>query len=204
MPPSLQSLLPPLTADDVEPILLGLLSGVGPVLQVGTGTGTVVPTGSPVAAYDVQVIVGTGGPPGSATIIYSLDGGLTTQGPFSVPASGTFDLSGTGVQLQLAGTFLSGDVYSFITIFPVFPVTSWASGDNGLTLVKMESAMVADLVGSAIANVAGGGFVDYASDRGAPNDWLSLLSHELYQNDRNLAGTALGKEQLTLVSTGRR
>jgi hypothetical protein len=198
---TLEGLLPPLTSDDVEALLLQTLQGIGPVQQIGQGAGQVVPAGSPLANYDIILTIGTAGAPGTATFTYSLDDGVTTNGPYTVPSNGIYLISGSGLTLNFSGVFNSQDEYIFQTIFPPFQPTDFQSGSASLTFIKAESNTEADLAGSAIANVAGGGFVDYASDQNAPNDWLTLLSQQQYNNDRADPISTQGILALTMAPT---
>ena len=156
-PVTLQGLLPPITSDQVEAILLQTLQGIGPVQQIGQGAGQLVVTGSPLSNYDTIVIIQAGGAPGTCTFAYSLDGGVTTNGPFSVPSNGQYPISGTGLTLAFSASFASGDTYLFQTVFPPFQATDFQSGSAALTFLKAESATEADLAGGAIPNVAAGG-----------------------------------------------
>lgn len=200
MPVTLQDLLAPVTADDVEAQLLAALQGIGPVQHVGSGDADVVVAGAPENNYDGLIQIAVAGAPGTVQFNYSLDDGGTFAGPYAVASSGIYVAAGTGLTFTFGGDFVAGDVYRFQTIFPPFPVTDWEPGAIGRVLVKSESQSIANLAGSALPNVAGGGFVDYASSAGVPNDWLSLLSSELYLNDRYPPQTLLGQAQLTLAS----
>jgi hypothetical protein len=198
-PVTLENLLAPITADDAKMLLLDALAGIGPVQQLGQGGGVVVVSGSPLNNYDAVVVVTTAGAPGTAAFKYSLDGGLNFAGPYAVPASGVYPAAGTGLTLNFGGTFVAGDEYLFQTVFPPFPVTDWESGGVGRTLVEAEASTLADLAGSAIPDIAAGGFVDYASSAGKPQDWLSLLSDELYNNQRYAAAVLQGLVVFTLA-----
>lgn len=198
---TLAGLLPALTADDVKQQLLSALQGIGPLQQLGQGGGTLVVDGSPLNNYDAVVAITTAGAPGAAAFKYSLDGGNTYAGPYAVPASGIYDAVGTGLTLNFAGVFVAGDSYLFQTIFPPFPVSDWESGGVGRTFVEAEAAAIADLAGNAIPDIAGGGFIDYASSAGKPNDWLSLLSTELYNNLRYPPALLQGLVQFTLAAS---
>lgn len=67
-----------------------------------------------------------------------------------------------------------------------FPVSSWANGDVGLTLVKIESLTLSDLI-KLIAAVARGGLLDLAT--GA---WLTLLARSAYSTERDPPEYATG------------
>lgn len=186
-PVTLASLLPPVTADQAKALLLETLQGIGPVEQIGNGTGTVVVSGAPVASYDIVIQVTTGGAPGSAAFKYSLDGGTTFSGPFAVPGSGTYSAAGTGLVFQFAGTFNISDDYLLQTVWPPFPVTNWESGGAARTLVEADATTLADLAGNAVPGIAAGGLTQYAT--GA---WLTLLSDQFYENDRFSPAATVG------------
>lgn len=198
--PTLQQLLQPVTADEVETTLLDALQGVGPIQQIGSGAGSITVAGAPLGNYDVILTITTAGSPGAAQFTYSLDGGTTTNGPNAVPSNGTYSLSGAGIIFQFSGVFDAGDNYLFQAVSPQFPVTSWLSGGVGVTWVKGEGQTIADFSGNAMAQIAGGGFVDYAQDQGTQTDWLSLISQQLYDNDRFGAQVLMGQVLLTLVA----
>ncbi len=197
---TLEDLLPGFTADEAKALLITALQGIGPVQQIGQGAGTLVVTGAPFGSYDAIVQIVVAGAPGTATFNYSLDDGNSFNGPFPVPGDGVYDATGTGLTLTFAGVFDSGDSYLFQTIFPPFPVTDWEPGGIGRTFLEADAAVLADLAGNSLGNIAGGGFVDYASGAGAPNDWLSLLSSQLYNNDRYPAVILAGQIQITLAA----
>lgn len=85
------------------------------VAQVGAGTGTVVPSGTPVGPHQVIVQIDSSGAAGAAAWSYSLDGAPYVSIGSEVSAS---DLGGTGIDITLtdgiSGTsFVAGDTYLF-------------------------------------------------------------------------------------------
>lgn len=74
------------------------------------------------------------------------------------------------------------------------PVTSWHVGGVARTLARLVARGVVKVT-AVIAAIATGGFNRYAS-----GEWLSLLSRELYENDRFPATFAQGQVQLSLSS----
>lgn len=199
--PTLADLLPPVTADQVKALFLSTLSGIGPVEQIGPGSGSIIVSGSPANSYDGVIVITTAGGLGVGAFKLSFDDGNTFTGPFTIPSGGVYNIGGSGLSLTFSGTFSLSTQYLFKTIFPAFPVTNWTSGGGGRTFTEAEALIIANLSGVAIGEICGGGFVDYASGSGAPNDWLSLLSAQLYQNIRNLQTPASGLVQLTLAAS---
>lgn len=195
MPTTLEELVQPVTAEEAKALVLETLQGIGPVQQIGTGSGVVVPSGSPLNNYDVEIEITTSGTPGAAAFRYTLDGGATFSSIFTIPIGGNFSTVGTGLNFSFAGNFTTGDVYLFQTVFPPFPVTDWESGSAGRTLVEADATTLADLAGNVLADIARGGFVGYAS-----GDWLTLLSAQQYLNDRYEAGATVGLVVLTLAA----
>lgn len=193
---TLADLLQPVSTEEVKALLLETLQGIGPVQQLGVGTGVVVPSGSPLSSYDVVLEISTAGTLGTGAFRYSLDGGSTFTVPFSIPAGGTHATVGTGLNFTFAGSFNQGDQYIFQTVYPPFPVTDWESGGAARTLVESNAAALADLSGVAIPEIAAGGLVNYAAD-----GWLTLLSSEEYLNDRYSAAATAGLVVLTLAAS---
>lgn len=92
------------------------------VVHGPTGTGTVVPSGTPVAtsassrgSYRVIVQIVLGGAVATATFKYSLDGGVTYN-TGTITTAATVVLTGTGITLTFSGTFTAADFYEFIAV----------------------------------------------------------------------------------------
>jgi uncharacterized phage protein gp47/JayE len=75
-----------------------------------------------------------------------------------------------------------------------FPVTSWQVGGVARTLARLVAKGTVK-VHEIVAAIARGGFNSYA-----PTDWLTLLSREVYENDRRPATFTQGQVQLGLSS----
>jgi hypothetical protein len=84
-----------------------------------------------------------------------------------------------------------------------FPVTDWAVGGVARTIVEMESDALTDYSANLIPQIAGGGYLDYATgnEAGSPGDWLALLTAQMYGLARNPATFAIGYVTLTNAST---
>lgn len=82
-----------------------------PVVQTGTGTGSVavassIPTaGITPGAWSLLVTIAS-----ATTFTYSVNGGTTTVGPLTILA--TFQVPGIGLLLTFSGSFTTGDTYS--------------------------------------------------------------------------------------------
>lgn len=98
------------------------------VSTMGTGTGVVTVTGTPLDAYSVRVEVlsnGTNLAAATATFRYSLDGGGTYSSTLALPTSGAYLLAETGLTLHFANggsgvSFKAGDVHEFTTSAPYY------------------------------------------------------------------------------------
>jgi uncharacterized phage protein gp47/JayE len=75
-----------------------------------------------------------------------------------------------------------------------FPVTAWESGDVGLTLVKVESLTLSDLI-KLIGAIARGGLLELAA--GA---WLTLLARSAYALERDPAAYAAGTARVSVAA----
>ena len=75
-----------------------------------------------------------------------------------------------------------------------FPVTSWQVGGVARTMARLVARGVVKLA-ELISLIARGGFNAYST-----GDWLTMLSREVYQNDRAPATFAQGQVQLGLSS----
>lgn len=75
-----------------------------------------------------------------------------------------------------------------------FPVTSWQVGGVARTLARLVARGVVKMH-SIVAAIATGGF-----NSTAVTDWLTLLSREVYDNERGAATFAQGQAQLGLSS----
>lgn len=100
------------------------------VSQVGSGVGTVTPSGTPVGAHQVVIRIDTTGDAGVAAWSYSLDGSPYVSVGSEITVS---DLGGTGIDVTLidgsGGTnFVEDDTYSFNT--PGSWITTQGSDDE--------------------------------------------------------------------------
>lgn len=98
----------------------------GSVSRTGTGTATLLDTStfSPVDAYQIYVQITGAGAAGAGTFKYSLDAGKTYSGNITIPLSGKYVLSGSGIVLTFAGTFTLGDIYTGTATAPGYDTTN--------------------------------------------------------------------------------
>jgi uncharacterized phage protein gp47/JayE len=173
-------------------LLLKALRGLGVPVHDGTGTATADLAGTPSDNIDVVVLVLVGGEPGDglAAVQVSANGGASFGLAVLVPADGQIDVGAGGTLTLAAGvvgpSLVKGDTYQFPITIPAFPVTSWESGDTTRTLFELDSALQAE-EDAGIARLAAAGQVP--TSRGP---WLTVLAHEVYQEDRKEALATIG------------
>ncbi|NUN13493.1 MAG: DUF2586 family protein [Myxococcales bacterium] len=117
-------------AHSVAPATLGSIGS-----QSYTGTGTLTPSVGGAGAYDafdliVRII--KAGTLNEATFEYSLNGGASFVGPFTVPSGGTFVIDNTGITLTFSGTFAAGNQLTATTTAPEMNVGGAAAGIDAL------------------------------------------------------------------------
>lgn len=197
---TLAQLTDPGTLDQARQLFLNSLAGLGFVTKTGgTGSGALTVSGSPSGSFQVQVNIVSAGELGTAMFTYSLDGGVTINGPFTVPGSGIYTLGSTGTSLNFftgaqPPSFNNGDAWVFNLAFPTFPVTSWNSGGVARTLVEADAQATWDLL-NAIETITEGGFLFTAS-----GSWLDLVAQNMYGLTRNPAVSTQGLVNLTAAS----
>lgn len=104
---------------------------VGEVTDTKTGQGDMTAAGTPLDAYEVQVVIVDGGAKNQATFKYSLDGGDNFSSKITVPTALTYEMPGTGITLTFseyvttpADSFKAGDLYQFNATAPTASVNS--------------------------------------------------------------------------------
>ncbi len=110
------------------PVTATTAGTIGEVTRVGDGGGSMTATGSPTNAFSVIVKITAQGGLNTAAFIVSIDGGFSYSDEITVPMTGSYELSGTGMTLkfveatqadQKPSSFLVNDTYSFQTAAPV-------------------------------------------------------------------------------------
>jgi len=95
----------------------------GTVTIGGGGINTVTQASDPIDNYDVVVKVAKGGALGVAILRVSLDGEKSTLPDMLIPSGGKVVVSGTGLVLTCANTFVVDETYSFLAAPPGFSTT---------------------------------------------------------------------------------
>jgi hypothetical protein len=159
-------------------------AGAVSVSRVGTSTGTITVTGSPVNSYKVRVRISTTGTLGTARFQYALDGYSNTEAygwssPILVPAGGTYTLLNTGITTitNLVLTFVpgagavffeAGDIHRFDCVAPHYTTgdldAAFAVLRAKLGTLKARRIMFAGQAASATAAItiasAAAGYLD--------------------------------------------
>lgn len=122
---------------------------VGVVESTKTGTGNMTAAGSPLNAFDVSVRIEDPGARGTATFRLSLDGDRTWGAKQTVPATGTYEIPGTGITLTFTddsvnppNSFLAGDTYRFSTTAPEASAASVGAAVDALLAANLEYEFV--------------------------------------------------------------
>lgn len=91
-------------------------NSLGRVTHTGSGAGTVTPGGAPLGVYDVRIQVVTSGNPGTATVRYTFDAGVTYTSPVTAPSGTALVLGVSGLTALFEGALVAGDLYSFVGV----------------------------------------------------------------------------------------
>lgn len=106
----------------------------------GSGTGTITVAGAAYDAYEAVVTITTSGDLGAAQFTYSLDGGLTTTAPITVPSGGSYVVPRTNLTL----TFVKGGGPVYYEAGDVHTFTCTMPGVNATDLGTAMTALLAD------------------------------------------------------------
>ncbi len=107
------------------PVKADVAGAVSDVTYTGTGTGTLLVSGSPNNAFDVVIEIMESGNQNEGSFRYSIDGGNRFSEEQTIPLDGEFVLAGTGLSIHFADaeeegsqSFVEGDVYACHTDAP--------------------------------------------------------------------------------------
>jgi hypothetical protein len=115
-------------------------------IHTGSGPASITFTGTATSAFNIIFLVTTSGALGTSTYSYSLDGGNTYTSAGVTTGSG-FSYQGMSVSFP-AGTYVSGDTYSFSTGW----ITTFGSDtESSLTLATADQNQWAQLAPSSPA-----------------------------------------------------
>jgi hypothetical protein len=111
------------------------------VAKTGTGTGTMTIEGNPTNSFDIIVKITAKGAKNAAAFISSINGGYSYTDELTVPVSGEYELTGTGIKLKFAdavtepqNSFLVGDTYNTKTTAPTM-----SNGDVLAAIDKLKT-----------------------------------------------------------------
>lgn len=106
------------------PIKADIKGEIGEITKSGTSSGTFNVEGNPYNAFDVVVKITETGDTNEGSFQYSVDGGNNFSDELTIPLSGLYEITETGLILKFEDvesdekSFLEDDVYSFSTTAP--------------------------------------------------------------------------------------
>lgn len=110
------------------PVAASSAGTVGEMKKEGKGIGSLTAKGSPTNAFSVIAEITAQGGLNTAAFRVSIDGGYSFADELTVPVTGTYEITGTGLTIQFeeasgedqkTGSFLVGDKFAFETTAPV-------------------------------------------------------------------------------------
>ena len=109
------------------PVAAATAGTVDEVSKTGKGGGTLTVTGSPNNAFSVITKITASGELNTAAFAVSIDGGYRFSDEITIPLTGDYELTGTGLTLHFAektdevylNSFAVDDTYSFTTTAPI-------------------------------------------------------------------------------------
>lgn len=125
------------------PVTASTVGTVSTITKTTTGSGSLTITGNPTNAFDIVVKITAKGTLNSAAFLFSIDGGYSFSDELTVPLSGEYELSGTGLKLkfteatlaeQKPNSFLVNDVYKATTSAPTM-----TNGDVLAAIQKLQT-----------------------------------------------------------------
>ncbi len=140
------------------PVSASTPGSTGNVDHQGSGGGSLTVEGSPTNAFSVIVkITGQGGF-NTAAFAVSIDGGYSYTDEVTVPVTGTYEITGTGLKLKFAeaedqkpSSFLAGDTYTFQTTAPTMTNGDVLAAIEKLRNFNQEFEFVHIVGGSTLA-----------------------------------------------------
>jgi hypothetical protein len=124
------------------PVSASVAGEISPVTRTGDGGGSVTVDGSPTNAFSVAVKFTAQGGLNAAVFAVSVDGGNSYSDEATVPVSGSYELTGTGLTLtfveatepeQKPSSFLVNDTYRFTSTAPAM-----TNGDISAAIDKLR------------------------------------------------------------------
>lgn len=142
------------------PVSASTPGSTGEVTHQGSGGGSLTVEGSPTNAFSVIVkITGQGGF-NTAAFAVSIDGGYSYTDEVTVPVTGAYEITGTGLKLKFAeaetedqkpSSFLAGDTYTFQTTAPMMTNGDVLAAIEKLRNFNQEFEFVHIVGGSTLA-----------------------------------------------------
>lgn len=120
----------------------------GSVTNGSAWVGVVTQASSPLYSFDPVVSILKGGALGAAVVRVSMDNGNSTEvDNLLTPSGGIIVIPNTGIVLTLAGTFTTGDTYSFLAVEPGYSTSDITTAMNALKTNRTVQASLIHLVG---------------------------------------------------------
>lgn len=116
----------------------------------GTGTGNLMLDGKPNNAFDIIVEITESGNVNNGAFIYSMDGGINFSDELTIPLSGTYELTETGLTLIFTDgveednkkSFMEGDSFKFSTTAPTLSNASVLKAVESLKEFNVKNELV--------------------------------------------------------------
>ncbi len=200
---------------------------VGAVTATKTGTGSMTAAGPPLDSYEVIVEILGAGTLNVATFRYSLDGGDNYSPTITVPLTGSYIITGTGLTLTFTpdtvlptSSFKVGDKYTFTAKAPAASVTSVNAALDVLLAAALEyevihvvgesdSAMWAALSSKAANAESNFRYIHIASEARGPNSgetidqWVTALEAMATSFASSRVSVVAGRLEISDMLTGR-
>ncbi|MCL4514150.1 MAG: DUF2586 domain-containing protein [Firmicutes bacterium] len=200
---------------------------VSAVTATKTGTGNMTAAGPPLDSYEVIVEILDAGTLNEATFRYSLDGGDTYSPKITVPQTGSYVITGTGLTLTFtadavtpANSFKVGDKYTFTAKAPGASVTSVNAALDVLLAAALEyefihvvgnsdAAMWAALSSKAATAEGNFRYIHIVAEARGPNagetvdQWVTALETMSTSFASTRVSVVAGRPEISDMLTGR-